>query len=84
MAEQTSPKDILFKGKGVAILNIYGYDHWKTLLKLNDKEIPYEITSDIDYVADIDNYSVHGEIQVEWPDVTVVFNMDKFLGEWKE
>ena len=72
--------DLLFKGKGVAILNVYGHEHWKTFLKHEDKEIPYELTSNIDYAADYNNFNVHGEILVEWPNVTVVFNMDKFLG----
>lgn len=71
-----------FKGNGKATLTILGYRNWKTFLKCNDRDLTDEEAFDVEYAADYHNFSVEGVIRVDWPDVTLEFNMDKFVGTY--
>ena len=69
----------IFKGSGSATLTILGYQSWKQFLKCNDRALTYEEATDIEYAADYQNFNVKGVIRVDWPDVTIEFNMDTFI-----
>ena len=69
----------IFKGSGNATLTILGYKSWKQFLKCNDRILTHEEAIDIEYAADYQNFNVKGVIRVDWPDVTIEFNMDKFI-----
>ena len=73
-------QDSLFRGKGKAVLTILGYKNWKSFLKVEDRDLTVEEMVDIEYSADYDNFAVEGQIRVNWPDITVEFNMDRFTG----
>lgn len=69
----------VFKGRGSATLTILGYKNWKEFLKCNDRDLTPEEADDIESAADYQNFNVKGVIRVDWPDVTIEFNMDKFI-----
>ncbi len=71
----------LFKGRGRATLTVLGYRNWKGFLKCNERELTSEEIADVEKAADYENFSVEGVVRVEWPEVTLDFRMDRFLGE---
>ena len=70
----------MFKGSGRATLTILGYKHWKEFLKCNDRDLKPKEIEDLERAADYHNFAVEGVVRVEWPEVTVEFEMEKFLG----
>ena len=74
-------KDCFFKGSGRAVLNVYGFQEWKYFFDCNERGITEPVADLIESKADFENFTVEGTITVEWPDVTLTFNMDKFLGK---
>ncbi len=72
---------LLFKGRGRATLTVLGYRNWKDFLKCNERELTSEEIANVEMAADYDNFNVEGVIRVEWPDITLEFRMDRFLGE---
>ena len=74
-------KECFFKGKGRAVLNIYGYDHWKYFFMANGRELTGAEADEIEACSNFENFNVEGTINVEWPNVTIEFSMNKFLGK---
>ena len=74
-------KECFFKGRGRAVLNVYGYEHWKYFFTCNGREMTAAEAGEIEDSADFEKFNVEGTITVEWPDVTLEFNMNKFVGE---
>lgn len=74
-------KDCFFKGHGRAVLNIFGYEEWKYFFNCNGREMSASEASEIEIRSDFENFNVEGTISVEWPDVILEFNMNKFLGK---
>ena len=73
----------LYVGNGSATLTIYGYRHWMEFLKCNEMPLSDEDIDALESAASCRNYSIEGTIKVNWPVVTVEFEMEKFLGERK-
>ncbi len=71
-----------FMGRGRAVLTIRDFHSWKVFFKRDDQELSEELVETIEQVADAsyDNYCVEGKIRIEWPEVFLDFNMDRFLG----
>ena len=79
--ERRSSQKAFFMGRGRAVLTILDFNHWKDFFKRDGRNLTMEEKVDIEYAANFDNFSVDGKVRVEWPEVTVEFNMDRFLGE---
>ncbi len=83
-SESTSAKQesqaLLFMGRGRAVLTITDFDAWKPFFKQDDQELTVELIDAIEQAATYENYSVEGKIRVQWPEVILEFNMDRFLG----
>ena len=71
----------LFKGSGKATLTILHFDHWKTFFVCEGLALGPDEIQRLQTAANYENYSVEGTVHVEWPLVTVEFNMEEFLGE---
>lgn len=71
----------LFKGSGQATLTILHFNHWKTFFACEGFALRPDEIAELQTAASYENYNVEGVVHVEWPLVTVEFNMDKFLGE---
>lgn len=71
----------LFKGSGQATLTILHFNHWKTFFECKGLALTPNETAELQTAANYENYNVEGTVHVEWPLVTVEFNMDEFLGE---
>ena len=74
-------KECFFKGKGRAVVNIYGYEQWKYFFMVNGREMTAAEADEIEASSDFENFNVEGTITVEWPDVTLQFNMNKLLSK---
>ena len=74
-------KECFFKGKGRAVLNVYGYEEWKYFFDCNGREMTAAEASKIESSSDFEHFNVEGTITIEWPDVTLEFNMNTFLGK---
>ena len=81
MAETKASKECFFKGNGRAVVNIYGFEQWKHFFKANGREMTYAEADEIEASSDFENFNVEGTVTVEWPDVTLEFNMNKLLGK---
>lgn len=81
-SERRSSQKASFMGRGRAVLTILDFNHWKNFFKRDGRDLTMEEKVDIEYAASFDNYSVDGKVRVDWPEVTVEFNMDRFLGEF--
>ncbi len=87
MAEQESDKvrkesqGPIFMGRGRAVLTIKDFHHWKTFFKQDDQELSDEFIDTIEQAATYENFSTEGKIRIEWPEVYLDFNLDRFLGK---
>ena len=72
-----------FKGNGRATLTILGYKNWKQFFMCNERALTPQEIDDLEYAANYKNFCVEGVVRVEWPDVRVEFEVDRFLGEWR-
>ena len=81
-APTKTSKECFFKGSGRAVLNIYGYEEWKYFFHCNGREMTAAEAREIEMKTDFDNFNVEGSITVEWPDVSLEFNMNRFLGKF--
>ena len=80
-AASKASKECFFKGKGRAVVNIYGYEQWRYFFMVNGREMTDAEADEIEASSDFENFNVEGSITVEWPDVTLEFNMNKLLGK---
>ena len=77
---KTSEGRFAFKGSGIATLTILGYQNWKQL-KCNGQPLKEDEVASLQSAANYSNYGTEGVIKIEWPAITVEFDMNKFLGK---
>ena len=67
-----------FRGAGKATIGIFGVSEWKNFLRVVNEasfRLSEEEIEKIASTADFDNHSIEGSVSIEWPVVTLEFEI---------